>query len=395
MAPPRPQPHFLTMSRIDVEPTMLRWACERAGFRPSSLAERIPQLPSWLSGDKRPTFRQLEKLAKATHTPLGYLFLPEPPEEPLPITDFRTVRNEVRGTPSPDLLDTIYLMQRRQAWLRESFVESEAEPLPFAGSATLDDNPEVVGREMRRALGLADGWGVEVRTWQAAVSELRRAIEELGVMAVINGVVGNNTHRKLDVEEFRGFALTDPFAPLIFVNGADAKSAQMFSLAHELAHVWLGSEGLSGFEGLFPVGTEAEEWCNRAAAEMLVPAQELQRRWREVRRGERPFQRLARTFKVSPVVAARRALDLGLIDRETFFEFYEEYVARERRGQEKGSGGGDFYNNQNTRVGELFATQVARAALEGRIGFQEAYDLTGLNGATFRKYADRLGVELP
>jgi len=383
------------MNRIDVEPTMLRWACERAGYLPSHLAARIPQLPAWLSGEQRPTFKQLEKLAKATHTPMGYLFLPTPPEEPLPIRDFRTVGNEIRRTPSPDLLDTIYLMQRRQAWLRESLIESEAEPLPFAGSVTLDDDPEGVGREMRRALGLADGWGAVVRTWQGAVSELRRAIEELGVVAVINGIVGNNTHRKLDVEEFRGFALTDPFAPLIFVNGADAKSAQMFSLAHELAHVWLGSEGLSGFEGLFPVGTEAEVWCNRAAAEMLVPARELRARWQEVRREERPFEGLARGFKVSPVVAARRALDLDLIDRETFFAFYQEYAARERRTQEKGSGGGDFYNNQNTRVGELFGTQVARAALEGRIGFQDAYDLTGLNGATFRKYAERLGVELP
>jgi len=247
---------------------------------------------------------------------------------------------------------------------------------------------------MRRALGLADGWGAQVRTWQEAVSELRRAIEQLGVMAVINGVVGNNTHRKLDVQEFRGFALTDPYAPLVFVNGADARSAQMFTLAHELAHVWLGSEGLSGFDELFPGGTDVEDWCNRAAAELLVPTQELAERWREARRDQSPSEHLARAFKVSPVVAARRVLDLGLIDRETFFDFYHEYVGRERRRETRG-GGGDFYNNQNTRVGELFATQVARAALEGRIGFTEAYHLTGLKGATFEKYASRLGVELP
>ena len=111
---------------------------------------------------------------------------------------------------------------------------------------------DAVGREMRRAIGLHDGWADGVRTWQDAVSELRRAIEDLGVMAIINGVVGNNTHRTLNVEEFRGFALTDPYAPLIFVNGADAKSAQMFTLAHELAHIWLGTEGLSGFDTLLP-----------------------------------------------------------------------------------------------------------------------------------------------
>lgn len=382
------------MTRVPVPPEMLRWACERAGYEPEQLEERIPQLPAWMRREKQPTLKQLEKLAHVTHTPMGYLFLPEPPEEPLPVPDFRTLPGGARTRPSADLLDTLYTMQRRQAWLRESLIESEAEPLAFVGSADLEDDPEAVGREMRRALGLADGWAASVRTWQDAVSELRRRIEQLGVMAVINGVVGNNTHRPLRVEEFRGFALTDRHAPLIFVNGADAKSAQMFTLAHELAHIWLGSEGLSGFEALFPEGTEVEDWCNRAAAELLVPAQELRARWGDVRREPSPFQALARAFKVSPVVAARRALDLGLVGREAFFDFYEDYVSREHRGGTKPSGG-DFYNNQNTRVGELFATQVLRAALEGRIGFKEAYDLTGLRGGTFQAYAQRLGVDLP
>lgn len=382
------------MSRIDVRPHMLEWACERAGVQPAALEERLPQLTAWIRREKRPTFKQLERLANLTNTPLGYLFLPEPPEEPLPVTDFRTLSRRPRPTPSPDLLDTLYSMQRRQRWLRDVLVESEAEPLAFVGSARLDDDPEAVGREMRRLLGLADGWGAGVRSWQGAVSDLRRAIEQLGVMAVVNGIVGNNTHRKLDVDEFRGFALTDPFAPLIFVNGADSRSAQMFTLAHELAHVWLGLEGVSGFNALLPGGSDVEDWCNRAAAELLVPARELRARWSTLRRRHAPFQDLARAFKVSPIVAARRALDLALIERTEFFEFYEAYLGRERQ-VAAGSEGGDFYNNQNTRIGDLFGNQVVRAAVEGRIGFKEAYDLTGLRGGTFQKYARRLGVELP
>ena len=176
-------------------------------------------------------------------------------------------------------------------------------PNAYTASARLAEEPEAVGREMRRTLGLDEGWMAAVATWQVAVSELRRAIEQLGVMAVINGVVGNNTSRRLSVEEFRGFALTDSHAPLIFVNGADAKSAQMFTLAHELAHIWLGSAGVSGFEGLLPRGTEVEDWCNRAAAEFLAPAQEVRARWAEVRRERKAFESLARAFKVSPVVA--------------------------------------------------------------------------------------------
>ncbi len=382
------------MTRVPVPPKMLRWTCERAGYDVVDLAERIPQLRAWVRREKQPTIKQLEKLARLTHTPLGYLFLLEPPDERLPVPDYRTVASATRGRPSPNLLDTLYMMQRRQDWLRESLVEHDREPLAFVASVRLSDEPDAVGREMRRALGLDGGWAAGVRTWQDAVSEMRRAVERLGVMAVINGVVGNNTHRRLSVEEFRGFALTDPYAPLIFVNGADAKSAQMFTLAHELAHIWLGTEGISGFEVLLPGGSDVEDWCNRAAAELLAPARKLRARWREVKREVSRFEELARTFKVSPVVAARRALDLNLVDRSTFFDFYKRYVNRERKGGTKSSGG-DFYNNQNTRVGELFGIQVLRAAMEGRIGFKQAYDLTGLRGGTFQKYAKRLGVDLP
>ena len=378
------------MSRIPVPPKMLRWACERAGHDMAHFAARIPQLPAWVRREGQPTLRQLEKLARAPDTPLGYLFLPEPPDERLPVPDHRTEADAARRRPSPDLLDTLYTMRRRQEWLRESLVDGGAEPLAFVGSARLTDEPDAVGREMRRTLGLGGGWAAGVRTWQDAASELRRAIERLGVMAVINGVVGNNSHRRLSVEEFRGFALTDPYAPLILVNGADAKSAQMFTLAHELAHIWLGREGLSGFRALLPGGSDGEEWCNAAAAEMLVPARELRARWREVAREISRFEALARAFKVSPVVASRRALDLNLVDRGTFFDSYERRVSREGGGRT--STGGEFYNNQNTRVGELFATQVLRAAMEGRIGFKEAYDLTGLRGGTFQRYAKRLGA---
>lgn len=374
---------------------MLRWARERARHEVHELEPRFPQLSAWERGEKLPTFKQLEAFAKATHTPLGFLFLSDPPAERLPIPDFRTLKD--RSTrPSPDLLDTVYGMQRRQDWLREERIEGEADPLDFVGNARLDDDPVAVGQEMRRTVGLDDGWASDVPSWQEAVSELRRRIEALGIMAVINGVVGNNTHRKLDVEEFRGFALTDRYAPLIFVNGADSKSAQMFTLAHELAQVWLGSEGeeISGFEGLFPGDGRVEKFCDQAAAEFLVPARELKERWREVRDTPDPFDRVARLFKVSPIVAGRRAMDLRLVNRATFFDFYNAYTRRERQ-RIKSAGGGDFYNNQNTRVGMFFATSVIRAAMGGRLSFKEAYDLTGLRGGAFQEYARRLGMDLP
>ena len=381
------------MIRVAVNPNLLRWARERAGIAQENLAAKFRKLSEWESGETQPTLKQLEAFASAVHVPFGYLFLREPPDERLPIADFRTVADTATTRASPGLIDTIYTMQRRQAWLREHLVENEAEPLTFAASARLADDPVVVGREMRRTLGLDKGWSAGVRSWQDAVNELRRVIERLGVMAVINGVVGNNTHRRLSGAEFRGFALTDRYAPLIFVNGADAKTAQMFTLAHELAHVWLGEGGLSGFENLLPGGTDVEDWCNQAAAEFLVPSHGLREIWIQVRREQHPFEAVGRSFKVSPVVAARRAMDLKLIQRSAFFEFYGRYIDREHRGGATSSGG-NFYNTQNARVGKLFAAHVMGAAMGGEIGFREAYELTGLRGGTFQDYAGKLGIPL-
>ena len=385
------------MTRVAISPELVQWARERAHLDADALAARFPKLSQWERGEEQPTFKQLEDFANVTHVPFGYLFLPEPPQIPLPIPDFRTLQNQQLRTASPDLLDTIYAMQRRQAWLRETRLECEASSVEFVGSARLIDDPAAIGREMRRLLGFEDGWAGRVRTWQEAVSTLRNAIEALGVMAVINGVVGNNTRRVLNVDEFRGFALSDQYAPLIFVNGADAKSAQMFTLTHELAHIWLGAEGsgLSGFSGIFPDGGVVETFCDRAAAEFLVPEAELRASWPDVHREESPFELLARQFKVSPIVVGRCAMDLRLVDRQYFFDFYELYLRQERTQKQTTATGGDFYNNQNTRVGKTFAIQVIRAAREGRIGFKQAYDLTGLNGGTFQEYARRLGMELP
>ena len=326
-----------------------------------------------------------------THTPLGYLFLNDPPVEELPIPDYRMVASAVIDKPSVDLLDTIYTMQLRQSWLREYLLEIDVEPRIFVGRATLTDDPDVVGREMRRILGLDEEWTAQLETWQDAVGALRRAIEKLGVIAVINDFVGNSTKRKLKVEEFSGFAIADDIAPLIFVNGADASSAQMFTLAHELAHIWLGEDGLSGFQNILPGGTNVEDWCSQAAAELLAPAEIARSRWRDVQQQTNPFHALAHTFKVSPIVAARRALDLELIERARYFSFYDDYI---RWNWTQKSRDGDFYKNQNFRIGDFFATYVVRAAAEGRIGFKNAYELTGLRGGTFQKYAQQLGVDL-
>ncbi len=380
------------MTRVAINKSVLQWAVERSG-RPEAIEQKFPKLSEWLVGEK-PTLRQLEEFAKATSTPLGSLFLSEPPEERLPIPHFRTLIDETLPRPSADLLETVQIMQRRQAWMRDYLIEQGHEPLGFVRSAGSKNNWERVAYEIRHALGSAEGWAANQPTWTAALRELQSKVEEAGIVVVVNGVVGNNTHRKLDVGEFRGFVLVDEYVPLIFINGADGKAAQMFTLAHELAHVWLGSSAAFDLRELRPAEDEVEQTCNGIAAEFLVPADELRQRWPSVRQEPDRFQIIARHFKVSELVTARRALDLGFITREQFLEFYQAYQEREHHAP-KSQEGGDFYAVQNFRLGRRFAETVVRAVRQGKLLYRDAYHLTGLYGKTFDQYVVRLSGRFP
>lgn len=382
---------------LTLQPTVLRWARERAGLAADVLAKKLQTAAEKVSAwevDGKISFAKMQALAHATHTPEGYFFLATPPEDRLPIPDFRTVKDAPMKRPSPDLLDTVQTMQQRQAWMRDFLIEEGEPPLAFVGSMTLQTAPETVAADMRRVLGFADGWANAEKTWTDALMHLRQKIEAAGILIVINGVVGNNSHRKLNPDEFRGFALCDSFAPLIFINGSDFKSAQMFTFAHELAHLWAGRDGVSNFEALEPPPLEVETWCNRVAAEFLMPAREVHGCWEKVRRADEPFQALARRFKVSVLVAARRTLDLGLIERRQYFDFYNAWLEDERRKGESTKSGGSFWNNQNVRVGQRFGAAVVRAAREGRLLYRDAYHLTGMHGETFTRFAEGLGFTM-
>ena len=380
------------MTTVAVNKKVLRWALDRAKMEADDLQHRFPKIRQWVAGQALPTLRQLEALAKATRTPFGFLFLTEPPEEHLPVPHFRTLGDDATATPSPDLLETIQMMQQRQGWMREYLVEEGQEQLPYVRSARHEEEATQVAQRMRLALRFDEEWAASKPTWTDALSILRQAMEDAGILVVTNSFVGNNTHRKLDPSEFRGFVLVDDYAPLLFVNGADGKAAQMFTLAHELAHVFFGSSAAFDLREMLPASDPTEQTCNRVAAEFLVPERGLRRVWPLVKDHPKPFQALARQFKVSAIVAARRALDLKLIDKEAFLEFYRAYKTDERRAAARRPEGGDFYANQNLRVGQRFASAVVRATREGKLLYSEAYKLTGLYGKTFDNYAASLGM---
>jgi Zn-dependent peptidase ImmA (M78 family) len=280
-------------------------------------------------------------------------------------------------------------MERRQAWLREYLSEQGRDPLPFIRKGHTTDDPPQLASEMKRTLGLAERWAAEYPTWTAALRELQRRMEDAGIVVVVSGIVGNNTRRKLNPDEFRGFVLVDDFAPLVFVNGADGKAAQMFTLAHELVHTWIGSSAAFDLRRLQPANDATERTCNIIAAEFLVPAREFRQVWPSAREEQDPFEAIARDFKVSTLVAARRALDLGFIAQAGYLSFYQRYERAQRRAA-RSQGGGNFYATQTLRIGRHFAAMVIRATREGTLLYREAYRLTGLYGKSFEEYAKYL-----
>jgi Zn-dependent peptidase ImmA (M78 family) len=366
---------------INYNSAILDWAITRAGTSVEKLVKSFPKLPDWISKKAHPTVKQLEKLSHTLHVPFGFLFLDSPPAETIPFPFFRTTGN-TNAKISLNLYDTILLNQRRQDWLRDYLRENGAERLDYVGLFNGKSRPEVIIKEIRKRLDMQEEWAADFSTIEESVNFLTERIEELGVIVIFNGVVENSNGRALPVEECRGFVLVDPYAPLMFVNNADGKAAQLFTLLHELVHVFIGQS--AGFDNgkLLPADDPIEQLCDQVAAEFLVPAVTLLELWKV----DPGINRLARHFKVSRIVVARRALDLGKITKTEFFRLYAAYRTEIQHKKDIASNGGNFYATQKKRVSIRFAGLVDQAVKTEQLLYRDAYKLTGLKGDTYSKF---------
>ncbi|MEN9467912.1 MAG: hypothetical protein RL081_1913 [Pseudomonadota bacterium] len=374
-----------------INPEVLRWARGRLGMDIGAAAiaagVKPEQFERWETGDGLPTFRQAQNIAQALHAPFGFFFLPQAPVEQPLLPDLRTVGGRPVGRPSVDLLETVKQALQRQAWYVEYQQEQGRAALPFVGKFRLDANPQVVAADIRAVLGVELEQGQ--RKWDDYQRALIQGAESAGVLVMRSGMVGNNTHRKLDVGEFRGFAISHRVAPVVFVNSADAPTARLFTLMHELAHIWFGSSGISNGEA--GNARQEEIACNAVAGEFLAPASVFRQLWTGGEADLRtPLAELAQRFHVSQLVIARRALDLGLMDRETYNNFYLAELERFRNAENKG--GGSFYRTAVSKNSERFAKAVTAEALSGRMLLRDAGKLLGVQPAKIRQFAEQLGA---
>lgn len=366
-----------------VTPELLRWARERRRIGIEVLAKKIGVSPAaidaWEKGEARPTLRQAQALSDKLSVPFGYLYLSTPPKEELPIADFRTVAGTPPLKPSPEFLDVLQDVLRKQQWYREYLRSQNASPVEFVGRYKIQDDPVKIAADIRESLGINDDLRRACKTWEQFLTRFVRKAESERILVLRSSIVGSNTHRHLAVEEFRGFAISDRFAPLVFINSADARAAQIFTLAHELAHLWLGQTGISNPDYTQRSAKQhhvVDRLCDKVAAEVLVPAEDFISRWTRSLTLEENIEKLASRYRVSAFVILRRAYELSDIPTEEFRAMYNSLLKRAKR---KGiEGGGDFYLTLLSRNSMQLTASLLAAAAEGRIPPREAAGLLNI-----------------
>ena len=384
------------MTEALVTPDVLAWARRRRGLEAPELAPKLHVRPeaivAWEAGDQRPTFRQAQLLARALYIPFGHLFLSAPPVQELPIPDFRTFPGQPPQEPSPEFLDLLNDVLTKQQWFREYRESEGVAELPFVGAFTSNDPVNTIADDIRGTVDV-DGARNRAPNWEGFLRELTRNAEDLGIMVMRSGIVGNNGHRPLSVEEFRGFAITDEIAPVIFINGRDYRGAQIFTFAHELAHIWTGEAGVSNpdyarrSEGQH---SAVEQFSNRVAAETLVPSEDFRRRWQNGLSVERNLASLSPIYKVSRMVILRQAYDLDLVDAEEYQLQYGRLVASARGSEPTAEPGGNFYYTLIARNGAKFTSAVLSSVAEGSLLYREAAHLLSVQVQTLSAVADHL-----
>ena len=406
-------------------PAVIAWAREGAERNgQTGLCDRFPELKAWEQGLKLPSSDQMEEFAKTIHRPFADLIRRKPPNrENNPSGGFYTPDGLQEGLTSWNLRDTIHDLQFRQDWLRGYRAWSDVAPLEFVGSTSLTDAPRKLARDIRDALGLQPGWAARCANQSKALGELRRRVWELGVVTIIDDVVKHTPERKLNPDEFRGFALSNKWAPFVFVNGSVAKPAQMLTLVHELVHIWLGHsctciDVLDRLAVTGEQGCEVEEFCNQVAAEVLLPAKEVRAAWGLAGKAKTAGQRetrqratgqiakqltsLAAQFKVSRPVMAYRACSLKLLPWTTLEELRQDpqFVNHRRSPASKNlnSYGGwpAIFAMNNQKIGEQYARTVLGADANMIPDLQETGDLVGLYWNAVEPYTKYLrGEDLP
>lgn len=378
---------------INISPAILNWVIANQQVNENSKS----LLNLWLTGDKKPTFNQVEKMSKETGIPFGYFFLKNPPIENLSFVEYRTIDSIELQSPSRNLKDLFYNMEQVQEWTRNHLIAEGEDVLPFVGYFSSALPFKEFAKNIRELLGLELYWGQQAKSSENAFKILKSAISNIGVIVMMNGIVGNNTRRSLNIEEFRAFTLIDLYAPLIFINSNDSITARIFSLLHEFVHICLGKNSLFNDRYTNKKINPTETLCNSVAAEIIIPTEIFFDEWKKtsiIETKDSTIQKISKKFNCSVIVVARKAFDNKYITKDEYNfivqNVIQQYRFKQLRNKELKKSGGDYYRTLESKIDNRFLKMLMNSINEGKTLYSDAFRLTNTNRLTFSKLIDRI-----
>jgi len=383
--------------RAEITPEVLKWARETAKMSEMDAAAKVSvkaeKIIEWENGESQPTVNQAIKLAKSYQRPFAILFLPEPPTDFQPLQDFRKSGSKELSTAVTFIIREI---QKKQSWISQLNQENEEPPQSFVGKFSLKDNPKTVARDILKTLKINP-------TNYGEINPLKKWIDQ----AELNGIFISrtsfiHTRLKLDKEELQGFAIADPYAPFVFINSADWGAPQLFTLVHELAHIWIAQTGISNNVDIEIKGKlhPVELFCNDVAANALIPEESIGRISPDSFSNSRQVFRIAKVLGVSSFSLIYRALKLEIITlkqyrilkKEATVQF-NEFLAKEeikKAKQKTKPGGPSPYLLKLNRNSRLFTQIVLDGFNGGRIEPNLASNLLSTKSNKFHKLEERI-----
>lgn len=386
---------FMSSIAVDIQPEIINWALNQTN-KENIDGKLLENIIKWLDGTKSPTFNQIEEFSKKSCIPLGYFFLEKPPKEKINLIDYRTIDSVDLIDPSRDLIDTVFEMETIQDWMATYRQEMGFDKCVFLGLSKEQDNPIEIAKLIRSYLEAPIKWYKSTDSVTDSFKYWRNLLNQTGVVVMMNGVVRNNTHRTLNTNEFRAFAMANDWAPLIFINASDTHGARLFSLLHEATHIALGTSDLfNDRQNTDTVVSSVETLCNAVAAELLVPNEEFIIEWNKLKTTKNDynkFSEIAGVFHCGVTVIARRAFDNKFIDFSTYKKMADYMIDKYNKNKKNKSGkGGNYYSTIASRLDKSLVRAICESIATGRTSYTEAFRLTNTNKKTFPNVVNKVG----
>jgi len=379
-----------------ITPNVLVWARESARMPIEIAASKVnvsaARLKEWEEGSEQPTIKQAQTLAKAYKRPFALFFLPEIPKDFQPLQDFRSKNAKDLTTASIFIIREI---QSKQSWISEVYSDNNEKPLPFVGRFSLKDDPVIVANDILKELKIHP----ESYNSDNPIKEWIDAAESKGIFISRTSFI--HSRLKLESDELQGFAIADKFAPFIFINSDDWNAPQLFTLVHELAHIWIAETGISNeIEPAIKNKSKfhpVELFCNEVAANALMPQSIVTAFNQNIFKDAKEIFKVAKTLGVSSFAFLVRAFNLDLISQKVYFTLrdeaqieFEAYVKREeekkvKQKKKEKPGGPNYFLLQLNRNSRLFTQTVLDAFRGGNIEPTTASNLLNVQVNKFQQ----------